>query len=197
MKTRMALLLVALIVVAPTATWADTAITLGSFTNGTDGEWTLGFQFVPTTNITVTALGSYFQNGVTSRHDVGLWTAGGTLLASTTVAGSGAAIDGFQYQGITPLGLIAGNTYVVGGETLDDNYAIDFSHSFTVGPGLNYIVHVETSGGTLSFPTNQYTSFDDWGGTFQYQAVPEPGSLALFGSGLVGLAGVVRRKFNL
>ncbi len=31
----------------------------------------------------------------------------------------------------------------------------------------------------------------------QISNVPEPGSLMLFGSGLVGLAGVVRRKFNL
>lgn len=37
-----------------------------------------------------------------------------------------------------------------------------------------------------------------WGGTAQeyigYSPVPEPGSLVLFGTGLIGLAGIVRRK---
>ena len=198
---KLAIVLVALMVVLPSALWADTAITLNSWGNFTNGQWTLGFQFVPTTNIVVTDLGSYFQGGVTSRHDVGMWTGGGALLASTFVAGSGAATDGFQYQAISPLTLLAGQTYVVGGETLNDNYALIGGAagpgSFSVGPYLNYLVHVETPGGSLSFPTNQATSFDDWGGTFQYHAVPEPGSLALFGSGLVGLAGVIRRKFSL
>lgn len=195
---KVTILVIALLVVLPATMWADTAaITLGSYSNFTNGSWTLGFQFTPTTNITVTALGSYFQAGVSDTHDVGMWTAGGTLLASTGVTGSGAATDGFQYAAITPLNLLAGTTYVVGGETLSDNYALDSGKSFTVGPDLSYIVHVETSGGSLSFPTNAYTTFDDWGGTFQYNAVPEPGTLALFGSGLIGLAGAVRRKFNL
>ena len=37
-----------------------------------------------------------------------------------------------------------------------------------------------------------------WGGTAQeyigYSPVPEPGSIALFGTGLIGLAGIIRRK---
>jgi len=34
-------------------------------------------------------------------------------------------------------------------------------------------------------------------GDIHLEPVPEPGTLALFGSGLIGMAGVLRRKFNL
>lgn len=34
-------------------------------------------------------------------------------------------------------------------------------------------------------------------GDIHLQPVPEPGTLAMFGSGLIGIAGVLRRKFNL
>ena len=192
---KMALVLVALIVILPSSLWADDAVTLGGYSNYTNGSWTLGFEFTPTVNINVTALGSYFQAGVTSGHDVGLWDTSGNLLASTTVVGSGAGSDGFQYAAISPMTLLAGTSYVVGGETLSDNYALDYTHSFIVGPGITYDGHVETYGASLAYPgLGIITYFDDFGGNFQYTPTPEPGSMMLLGSGLFGLAGIVRRK---
>jgi len=46
-----------------------------------------------------------------------------------------------------------------------------------------------TSGGTTS--TAQLL-----GGQISFQTIPEPGSLALFGTGILGLAGVIRRKIR-
>ena len=203
---KMALVLVALIVILPSSLWADDAITLGTYSNFTNGAWTLGFEFTPTVNINVTALGSYFQGAgptgafqanVTTSHDVGMWDTSGNLLAMTTVVGSGAGTDGFQYAAIPTLTLLAGNSYIVGGETLSDNYAIDVNKTFVVGPYLSYIIHLESYGAALQNPQNGYTTLDDWGGTFQYTATPEPGTLVLFGTGLIGAAGAIRRRLSL
>jgi hypothetical protein len=41
-------------------------------------------------------------------------------------------------------------------------------------------------------------STGDFGGNmFLYTVVPEPGSLILFGSGIVGLAGLLRRRLSV
>src|SRR5512135_2603468 len=59
------------------------------------GTWTLGYSFSANSPISVVGLGvyDYLGNGLNVAHDVGLWNASGTLLASTTVpAGSGASL---------------------------------------------------------------------------------------------------------
>lgn len=65
---------------------------------------------------------------------------------------------------------------------------------FQWGPSTIYSA-IETTGGILSFDFGR-----DISSTFQAtvgsanDAVPEPGALLLFGTGLAGLAGIVRRK---
>ena len=63
------------------------------------------------------SLGVYdhLGNGLIDRHEVGLWNAGGTLLASTTVkAGVASVLDGgFRYEDIAPVALASGQTYYV------------------------------------------------------------------------------------
>ncbi len=192
---KIAFILVAVILVLPSVLWADTAITLTNYANYNNNTWTLGFEFTPTQNIYVTALGSYFPQGATTIHNAAIWTTGGSLLAYADVVGTGT--EGFAYTGITPLALLAGTTYVVGANTLTDDYA-DIGATWTVGPYLTYVDHVEIVCGTAAacFPTHHYTDFGDFGANFQYNAVPEPGSMLLLGSGLFGLAGAIRRKFS-
>ena len=92
----------------------------------TNGPWTLGFEFSPTQNINVTALGDYFPAGSTTQQGASLWDASGNLLATTQVTGPAAAQGQFSFAAITPLTLLAGQDYVVGGTTQTDNYIVTF-----------------------------------------------------------------------
>ncbi len=175
---------------------ADTAVTLGSYFDYTNGSWTLGFEFSPKTNIQVTSLGSFFPAGATDVHGVSLWDTNQNLLATTFVTGTGT--EGFAYSPIAPVTLTAGQDYVVGATTLSDAYAIA-SGPFTVAPGITYIEHAEvaTAGVVPQYPTNFYNNFDDFGANFQFNpgtVVPEPSSLTLLGIGAFGLLGYVRRR---
>jgi hypothetical protein len=180
----------------PAAQADTTAIALTSYTNYTNGQWTLGFTFSPVANIDVTSLGSYFPGGATDVHGVTLWDTLGNVLATTTVTGTG--VEGFDFTAISPLVLLGGVTYVVGANTLNDNYA-DGNAAWTVDAGINYITHVETTcaGVTPCFPGAAGTNtFGDFGANFQFtQAqVPEPASIMLLGTGLLALGGRFRRK---
>ena len=178
---------------------AATAITLTAYTDFTNNNWSLGFEFSPTANIDVTALGSFFPTGVTDTHGVSLWTnGGGTLLATTTVAGNGT--EGFQFAAITPVPLSAGVDYVVSATTLHDLYA--GNPTFTVDADINYIQHqeIECAGVTpVCYPTTLRQGLDDFGANFQFaavSAVPLPAALPLFATGLgaLGLLGWRRKK---
>ena len=56
------------------------------------------------------------------------------------------------------------------------------------------------AGGVLTDPTNTTgDAMSYFGPNFTYttSSVPEPGTLALLGSGLLGAVGIARRKFNV
>lgn len=172
------------------AVYGQTAINLTSYTDFSNGQWVLGFEFSPVNNITVTQLGSFFPTGAVDQHSVGLWNTAQVELASATVTGTGT--EGFDYTAITPQVLTAGTDYVIGATTLSDSYA-DNTATWTVNPGINYVEHLEIGSATLAYPVNPSTSFGDFGANFQFTVVPEPGIMTLLtAGGLVGL-GLFRR----
>jgi hypothetical protein len=107
--------------------------------------------------------------------------------------------------------------------TFGDTLTITLSTPFTYDPGAgNLLMDVVVTGagnggGTIYFDTNGYNggSFDGntylgrvyGGGSLSYGyglvtgfgtgSIPEPGTFLMLGSGLLGLAGVLRRKINL
>ena len=152
-----------------------------------------GFEFTPTTNITVVALGQYDQagNGLAGSPAVGLWTLGGTLLASATVpSGTVATLsNGVRYVSIAPLALTAGVHYVIGSAAGPDGadytaVLVDFA------PEITPITGRFIAGTSLAFPPNLDSRLFV-GPSFEFDAaataVPEPASMFLLGTGIVGI----------
>jgi hypothetical protein len=80
-----------------------------------------GLEFVPWTDIEVTALGYYDGggDGLQSEHTVGIFETSSEQLVSDNVIidGESELEDGFRYEAITPVVLKGGRTYVLAGST--------------------------------------------------------------------------------
>ena len=182
----------------PAMDWATNS------TNGTSVTSTRGYSFDVTEagGIMVTHL-SFFDDGadgLTDRHDVGLWDSGGTLLAQTTIsAGTADPLDAtgkFRTNGIAPIFLAAGTDYVVAAVFVvgsPDLQAIGMT-GLAMGSGLAYgETRFNNNGvGTLSFPTDTIAAIGLPGGSFQYTAVPEPATFVALGVGALAL--ILRRR---
>jgi hypothetical protein len=166
-------------------------------TSYTDGSWTFGIDFtVGASNLTVSALGYYDDalNGFVNNHEVGIYNSTGTLLASTTVTSADPLTGYFRYDSITPIVLLAGQTYRVVGVSHTDLYTWN-DPGFASLAGITYLGDTYDLGTTLFDPTGQFHNDETdgfWGpnllvGTSVVSA-PEPGSIGLLVLGLAGLA---------
>jgi hypothetical protein len=203
------LMLLAIALVA-LPSFADTpAITITNLSGDLlgNGPFTLGWEFTANQNMTVTALGVFDgnQDGLVENHPVGIWDSAGNLVGSTVV-GAGTVdplTNQFRYSSVS-FNLVAGETYEIGAiwNSLTDDLILNgVATGFADSPGVTFIQNSFIAGGTLSDPINHAdTQPAYFGPNFLYSSTtstPEPSSLLLLGSGLLGAVGVIRRKINL
>ncbi|HEY4934225.1 MAG TPA: PEP-CTERM sorting domain-containing protein [Terriglobales bacterium] len=128
------------------------------------------------------------------------------VLPTTSVTGLSANwnFQDFLGNGNTETWFVYVNGVAVAQTTLpDDNYNGDI---LNVGGAVSFAGIAPVSGGyqvelvlqnTVPFGGGSVAWLDGGLTGLSYTATPEPGSMMLFGSGVIGVAGLLRRKLNL
>jgi hypothetical protein len=181
------------------------------FEGNPDGSSTRGWGFTVNSTIQVDSLSVWDEggDGLSLSHPVAIWTGSGELVASTIIqAGTlsdaiGPAVEGglFRVESITPVSLTAGTSYVIGAQyfvsgSSDGVLACDFVFCDTVvtnsAISYDYIAGRRIHFGSFDFPEFTVGGIGYFGPNFTI--VPVPATVWLFGSGLLGLIGIARRK---
>jgi hypothetical protein len=203
-----------LVLAAPLSARAASTLGLdfvGTTENAFSAELTLGWSFSVNQPIAVTGLG-FFDDalspfgslGLKQDHLISLWTAGGALLAQTTITNASTpvastAADGrWLFNDIAAVTLAPG-TYVIGAlnsaslacATCDYFRYLDTA---TTSSAITFIEARDISGN--AFPSNPIPSRNDgyFGPDFAFTPVPEPMTMLLGGTGLLALGYVGRKR---
>jgi hypothetical protein len=198
----------ALLMTAFTA--SASVITFNPATGGTGANQgqTVGWQFNVLTPISVTNLEWYDStgSGLSTAHEVGIWNPAGVLLTSILIpAGAAAPLDGmFRFESILPINLPVGNGYIIGGQNFATNTdrlvcgsggSCDGLLAQTVDPRLAFVNATFSSLGGFMEPTFLSGAHEGfYGPSFSAAAVPEPSSLVLLATGIIGMGLTVLRR---
>ena len=201
----------------PFAPTLQAAPIFGQFFNGAatglqldHGPFTLGWSFDLTAPTAITGLAVFHDNGVglLENHTVGIWNAAGALQVTGTVIPADPCVldqGGLQEWctvAVRPITLPVG-TYTILASWNNLLDPLIFPGTLAAqglanlnGPNVVLIQNEFVAGGGLNDPTNSTGDAMSYFGPNFLTAVPEPGTLVLLVSGLLGAVGVMRRKFN-
>jgi len=172
-----------------------------SSTMSASDPYTLGYSFTTTTAFTIDALGVW-DDGQGNDRKVGIWDSNGNLLESTSVSGSAFEVDNFQWAAIDYE--LEPGSYVIGAEFLGGNFP-SYASGITSLPGYTWGLDEQSMGSGLRNPTySTYGWYGDNGilyadfsvGSIVESPTPEPSTFLLLGSGLAGLAGLIKRRLK-
>jgi len=183
----------------------------GGSTHGFFGaSFTAGYTFTVDSPILITALGVWDTSPGTPLgrpHPVGVWNAGGTLLASNTVLTNSPLTNDFRFVALsTPLPVTPGQTYTIGAfypntgtDAATDQPLQSSATGFVQAPGMAFgqDEFVFNNAG-LSQPTfNAVLGFADFGPNFEFAAIPEPPMLLPFGAAGLIVLSILRGRRRL
>ena len=176
-----------------------------NITGGQDfgpSSWNLGFSFTANSNVDVIALGNWAGAAFPQDQQVGLWDSQGDLLASVYVTNSDTLVGTSRFAAITPVALVAGQTYVVGAEGGADytGEIPDAGGTISFDPRISYVTDLYSYNDGANDPLVEPTETEDeaysWFGANFELGVPEPTtwSLMLVGVGALGASLRSRRR---
>jgi hypothetical protein len=211
LKTRIAslsLLTIVCLVLAVSPAMADTLYSNGAY-NGTNDAWTINFGFAVSDSFNVPT-----NSSIEDLHIV-YWDASSSDLLTTVDMALGSSSFGgtpMTLSGVT-------NTFLSTNQFGYNLYQADYSFANQAWSGAGYVTlsnACSTSGCSVSNPiywdenSGSSTAYENTLGSIPSEAftltgsssgggsgtTPEPSSIMLFGSGVLGLAGVLRRKLT-
>jgi hypothetical protein len=171
------------------------------------------FQVTDPNGIFVTDLAVFSQDGapLLEDHQVGIWDAAGNLLDAAVIPAGGGLVEidqgGAQmWRDVSAPVFLAPGIYTIGAtwnSFLDpmifDGTLAGQGLANLNGPGIVLLQNAYIAGG-FADPTNTTGDVMSYfGPNFEYTAAttPEPGTLVMFSTGIIALAGVFRRKLNM
>jgi hypothetical protein len=199
----LALLTIACLMLAVAPAMADTLYSNGPY-NGTTDAWTINFgfsvsdSFTVVSNSTITGLDFVYWDASTTD----ILTTVDMAIGSTSFGGTPQTLTGVTntFLGINQYGYAleeAGFPVPVG--TPASSFMTLSNACTTSGCSVSTPIYWDENSGPSTAYENTFGSIPSEAFTLTgfREGTPEPSSILLFGSGIIGLAGMLRRKLNI